>query len=61
MDTAIIPGLQVALQDTKGKNPLDSRRLTEVATAGLYVAETPWREGGVEKSLGDNELTDIGC
>ena len=61
MDTAIIPGLQEALQDPKREGPSDSRRLLEVATASLYIAETPWREGGVEKPLGDRKLTDIGC
>ena len=61
MDTAIIPGLQEAMKDPKGKNPSDGRCLLEVTTASLYVAETPGREGGVEKPLGDAKLTDIGC
>ena len=61
MDTAIVIGLQEATKDPKGKNPSDGRRLLVVTTAGLYIAETPWREGGVEKPLGDGKLTNIGC
>ena len=61
MYTAIIPRLQEAMQDPKGENPSDGRRFMKVTTAGLYVAETPWREGGVEKPLGDAKLTNVGC
>ena len=61
MDMAIVIGLQEAMKDPKGKNPSDGRRLLVVTTAVLYIAETPWRESGVEKPLGDGQLTNIGC
>ena len=61
MYTAIIPGLQEALQGPKGEGQSYGHCLLEVATAGLYVAETPSREGRVEKPLGDGQLTNIGC